>query len=135
MAARNLSAIRMGQGVRATWMLPQSLFNACRRCVMIPMLVGAAAVELADPSLLSLREIFAVARVIVGLQVVGAAVILVVHRQWAALPYAPLTLVYRLVLAYIAFETVLPLALRAVPRRPVRRALVVPRSLLSGGVS
>jgi hypothetical protein len=135
MAARNRSAIRMAQGVRATWMLPQSLFNACRRCVMIPLLVGSAAVEVADPSVLSLREIFAVARVIVGVQVVAAAVLLLVHRQYRALPYAPLTLVYRLVLAYIAFETVLTLALRDAPARARRRGPEVARSLIPGGVA
>ena len=135
MAARNLSAIRMGQGVRAVWMLPQSLFNACRRCVMIPLLVGAGAVELTDPSILSLREIFAVARLVVGVQVVGAVVLLLVHHQWWAVPYAPLTLLYRLVLAYIAFETVLTLALRPAPRRTVRRGRALPRVRFSGGVS
>jgi cellulose synthase/poly-beta-1,6-N-acetylglucosamine synthase-like glycosyltransferase len=135
MAARNLSAIRMGQGVRAVWMLPQSLLNACRRCVMIPLLVGSAAVELTDPSVLSLREIFAVARVVVGVQVVGAAVLLLLHHQYWALPYAPLTLVYRLVLAYIAFETVLTLTLRDAPRASARRCPEVPRYLIPGGVA
>ncbi|MGH8992800.1 MAG: glycosyltransferase family 2 protein [Acidimicrobiia bacterium] len=135
MAARNLSAIRMGQGVRATWMLPQSLFNACRRCVMIPLLVGSAAVEVADPSVLSMREIFAVARLVVGVQVVGAVVLLLLHRHWWALPYAPLTLVYRLVLAYIAFEAVLTLALRDAPRGSTRRSLPVHRCPIPGGVT
>jgi cellulose synthase/poly-beta-1,6-N-acetylglucosamine synthase-like glycosyltransferase len=135
MAARNLSAIRMAQGIRATWMLPQSLVNACRRCLMIPLLVGSAAVEVTDPSVLSLREIFAVARVVVGIQFVGAAVLLLVHRQYRALPYAPLTLVYRLVLAYIAFETVLTLALRDAPPAPARHRPEVPRHLIPGGVA
>ena len=140
MAARNLSAIRMVQGVRATWMLPQSLVNACRRCVMIPLLVGSAAVEVTDPSVLSFREIFAVARVIVGVQVVGAAVLLLVNRQYRALPYAPLTLVYRLVLAYIAFETVLTLAVRDGPTtagacRASARRCPDSRSLVPGGLA
>ena len=135
MAARNLSAIGMGQGVRAVWMLPQSLFNACRRCVMIPLLAGSAAVEMTDPSILSLGEIFAVARVVVGVQVVGAVVLLLVQRQYWALPYAPLTLAYRLVLAYIAFETVLTLALRDAPREPARRPVPVSRHLIPGGVA
>jgi GT2 family glycosyltransferase len=143
MAARNLSAIRMAQGVRATWMLPQSLVNAGRRCLMVPLLVGSVAVEAADPSVLSLREIFAVARVVVGVQVVAAAVLLLVHRQYRALPYAPLTLVYRLVLAYIAFETVLTLAVRDT-RGVLLRGHPVPRAegrsdfsrrLIPGGVT
>lgn len=135
MAARNLSAIRMGQGVRATWMLPQSLVNAGRRCLMIPLLVGSAAVEVADPSVLSLREIFAVARVVVGVQVVAAVALLVVHRQYRALPYAPLTLVYRLVLAYIAFETVLTLAVRDPRGVRAEGRSDFSRRLIPGGVT
>jgi hypothetical protein len=100
--------------------------------------VGAAAVEITDPSVLSFREIFAVARVVVGVQVVGAVVLLLVHRRYRALPYAPLTLAYRLVLAYIAFETVLTLALREAPASsgiPRRARSQCPRSLVPGGVA
>ncbi|MDQ3944430.1 MAG: glycosyltransferase family 2 protein [Actinomycetota bacterium] len=134
MAGRNLSSVGMCQGVRALGMLPASLLNAGRRCLMVPLLACAAAVEATDPSVLSLREVFAVARLVVGFQVVMAVVLLAVHGDYRALPYAPLTVLYRLVLAYIAFETVLTLALRDAPRALAPRSPEVPR-LIPGGLA
>jgi hypothetical protein len=70
----------------------------------------------------SLREVFAVVRILAGFQVAVAIAVLVAHRQYRALPYVPLTLGYRLFLAYVAFETVLTLVVT--PRR--RSALSSP---------
>lgn len=122
MAARNLSSISMRQGIRGLWMLPYSIINASRRCLMIPLVVSALAVETVDPSVLSLREISAMVRLLVVFQVVAAGALLVAQREFAALPFAPLTLLYRLFLAYIAFETLLTLRLKPGPRRR-RRAV------------
>jgi cellulose synthase/poly-beta-1,6-N-acetylglucosamine synthase-like glycosyltransferase len=122
MASRNRSCVSMRQGVRGVWMLPASLFTACRRCLMVPLLAGATVVEMLDPGVFSLREVFAVVRILAGFQVAVAIAVLVAHRQYRALPYVPLTLGYRLFLAYVAFETVLTLV--GTPRR--RSALSSP---------
>jgi hypothetical protein len=117
MAGRNLSTISMRQGVRGLWTFPYSLFSASRRMLMVPLLVCGAVVHTLDPEVLSLRVPFGAMRLLVGLQLAAAAAVLVAQREWGALPYVPLTVLYRLVLAYIAFETLLTLALR--PRAPL----------------
>jgi cellulose synthase/poly-beta-1,6-N-acetylglucosamine synthase-like glycosyltransferase len=121
MAGRNLSTISMRQGIRGVWMLPYSLFSASRRALMVPLLVCVVVVHTLDPAVLSFGAPFVAARVLVGLQLVSAAAVLVAHKEFRALPFVPLTVLYRLVLAYIAFETLLTLALRSgVPRRSSR---------------
>jgi glycosyltransferase involved in cell wall biosynthesis len=120
MAGRNLSTISMRQGIRGLWTFPYSLFSASRRALMVPLLVCVVVVHTLDPAVLSLRAPFGAARVLVGLQLAGAVAVLVAQREWGALPFVPLTVLYRLVLAYIAFETLLTLALR-------------PRALLTAG--
>jgi glycosyltransferase involved in cell wall biosynthesis len=112
MAGRNMSSIWMRQGARSLWNLPWSIFNASRRAMMIPVLVAALTVEILEPSVFSLREVSVVAGFLVGLQLIVISVLLIAHRKFAVLPYVPSYLVFRMLRAYIAFETVLTLRLK-----------------------
>ncbi len=112
MAGRNMSTIWMRQGLRGLWVLPWSIFNASRRTLMIPILACAGVVELLDPSVFALREISVVAGFLVGLQLVVIALLLLAYRQFAALPFVPAFLLFRMFRAYTAFETLLTLRLK-----------------------
>ena len=112
MAGRNMSTIWMRQGLRGLWILPWSIFNASRRSMMIPILVCALAVELLDPTVFALREISVVAGFLVGLQLVVVSVLLIAYRQFAAMPFVPAYLLFRMFRAYTAFETLLTLRLK-----------------------
>jgi cellulose synthase/poly-beta-1,6-N-acetylglucosamine synthase-like glycosyltransferase len=112
MAGRNISSIWMRQGARGVWNLPWSIFNASKRSMMIPILVCALTVELIDPTVFSLREVSVVAGFLVGLQLIVISVLLVAYRKFGILPFVPTYLVFRLLRAYIAFETILTLRLR-----------------------
>ncbi len=118
MAGRNMSTIWMGQGLRGVWILPWSIFNASRRTMMIPILVCALAVELLDPSVFALREISVVAGFLVGLQLVVVSVLLLAYRQFAAIPFVPAYLLFRMFRAYTAFETLLTLRLKPATAGP-----------------
>lgn len=112
MAGRNMSTIWMRQGLRGLWVLPWSIFNASRRSMMIPVLVCALVVELLDPAVFALREISVVAGFLIGLQLVVIAILLLVYRQFAAVPFVPVFLLFRMFRAYTAFETLLTLRLK-----------------------
>jgi glycosyltransferase involved in cell wall biosynthesis len=112
MAGRNMSSIWMRQGARSLWNLPWSIFNASRRAMMIPVLVAALTVEILEPSVFSLREVSVVAGFLVGLQLIVISLLLIAHRRFAVLPYVPSYLLFRMLRAYIAFETVLTLRLK-----------------------
>jgi cellulose synthase/poly-beta-1,6-N-acetylglucosamine synthase-like glycosyltransferase len=112
MARRNMSSIWMRQGARSLWNLPWSIFNASRRAMMIPVLVAALTVEILEPSVFSLREVSVVAGFLVGLQLIVISLLLIAHRRFAVLPYVPSYLLFRMLRAYIAFETVLTLRLK-----------------------
>ena len=112
MAGRNMSTIWMGQGLRGLWVLPWSIFNASRRTLMIPILACALVVELIDPNVFALREISVVAGFLVGLQLIVIALLLLAYRQFAAVPFLPAFLLFRMFRAYTAFETLLTLRLK-----------------------
>jgi cellulose synthase/poly-beta-1,6-N-acetylglucosamine synthase-like glycosyltransferase len=112
MAGRNMSIIWMRQGLRGLWILPWSIFNASRRSMMIPILVCAFVVELLDPTVFALREISVVAGFLIGLQLVVISVLLLAYRQFAAMPFVPAYLLFRMFRAYTAFETLLTLRLK-----------------------
>lgn len=118
MAARNMSGIRHGQGVRSVVLLPWSLFNAGRRVLMVPVLLTAGAVELVEPEVFDLRELSMVVGFLVGVQLLVIAGLLVWSRHPRALLYLPGYVVFRMFRAYIAFETVLTLQLRPGRRSP-----------------
>jgi cellulose synthase/poly-beta-1,6-N-acetylglucosamine synthase-like glycosyltransferase len=133
MAGRNISSIWMRQGARALWNLPWSIFNAGRRSLMIPVLVCALTVELVSPSVFSLREVSVVAGFLVGLQLFVISVLLIVHGRFRVLPFVPGYILFRLLRAYIAFETILTLRLKgdwADGHEPLERQLeVVPEGV------
>ena len=112
MAGRNMSSIWMRQGLRGVWVLPWSIFNASRRTMMIPVLACALVVGVLDPSVFDLREISVVAGFLVGLQLIVIALLLLANRQFAALPFVPAFLLFRMFRAYTAFETILTLRLK-----------------------
>ena len=130
MAGRNMSTIWMRQGLRGVWILPWSIFNASRRSMMIPILVCAVVVEFLDPTVFALREISVVAGFLVGLQLVVVSVLLLAYRQFAAIPFVPAYLLFRMFRAYTAFETLLTLRLK--PATAEASAATTPGGRLSG---
>jgi cellulose synthase/poly-beta-1,6-N-acetylglucosamine synthase-like glycosyltransferase len=130
MAGRNMSTIWMRQGLRGVWILPWSIFNASRRSMMIPILVCAVVVEFLDPTVFALREISVVAGFLVGLQLVVVSVLLLANRQFAAIPFVPAYLLFRMFRAYTAFETLLTLRLK--PATADAGAATTPGGRLSG---
>ncbi len=119
MAARNMSMIWMRQGLRGVFLLPWAILNACRRSVMIPILLCALTVEAIEPAAFSLREVSLVGGFVVGLQVVFVTTLLVAYRQFRAIPAVPAYVVFRLFRAFIALEALLTLRLSAAPAAPV----------------
>jgi cellulose synthase/poly-beta-1,6-N-acetylglucosamine synthase-like glycosyltransferase len=117
MAGRNMSTIWMRQGARGLWILPWSIFNASRRAVTVPILVGAITVEIIEPAVLSLREISTIAGFIVGLQLIVIAALLLTHRRFAVIPFLPAYLVFRIFRAYVALEALLTLPLAPAARK------------------
>ncbi|MGH2946148.1 MAG: hypothetical protein ACRDPC_07815 [Solirubrobacteraceae bacterium] len=81
----------------------------------------ALSVELADPSVLSMRQVSLVGGAVLSLQLAVIAALLLAHREFRALAAAPTYLLFRLFRAYVALETLLTLRLRASPARPVVR--------------
>jgi cellulose synthase/poly-beta-1,6-N-acetylglucosamine synthase-like glycosyltransferase len=124
MAARNLSIVWMRQGLRGLWLLPWSILNCSRRSLTLPVLACALAVELADLTVFSIRQISLVGGVVLSLQLAVIVVLLLAHRQFRALAAAPTYLLFRLFRKYVALETLLTLRLRTSPARP---PLSVPR--------
>lgn len=112
MAARNMSAVRMRQGARALCLLPWAILNSSRRCLMIPILMCAATVELIEPTVFTLREVSVIGGFIVGLQLLVITIVLLGHRKWETIPYVPLYLVFRVFRAYVALEALLSLQLK-----------------------
>jgi cellulose synthase/poly-beta-1,6-N-acetylglucosamine synthase-like glycosyltransferase len=117
MAGRNMSTIWMRQGARGLWILPWSILNASRRVLMIPVLVGAATVEVVDPTVLALRDVSVIAGFIVVLQLIVIFALLLAHRQFRVIPFLPAYLVFRIFRAYVAFEALLTLLLKPEARK------------------
>jgi len=121
MAARNLSIISMRQGIRGLMLSPWSILNSSRRTLTMPMVVCALAVELADPSVFSMREICLVTGAVVSLQLAVIGVLLLAHRQFRALLSMPTFLAFRVFRAYVTLESLLTLRLRPLSHRPAAR--------------
>jgi cellulose synthase/poly-beta-1,6-N-acetylglucosamine synthase-like glycosyltransferase len=126
MAARNLSIISMRQGLRGLMLLPWSILNASRRSLTMPVLVCAPAVELADPTVFSMREICLVTGAVLSLQLAVICVLLLAHRQFRALLTVPSFLAFRVFRAYVTLESLLTLRLRPSSRRPATRRPLAP---------
>jgi Glycosyltransferase like family 2 len=108
-AGRNISSIRMLQGVRAVWSLPWAVAGACRRAFTLPVFTGAGALAAVNPSTVTLREVALFGGIVMGMHIVVLIVISVRHRMWRLLPYLPLYLAFRLFKLYVALEAVLSL--------------------------
>ena len=61
-----------------------------------------------------------VAGFLVGLQLVVVSLLLIAYRQFAAIPFVPAYLVFRMFRAYTAFETLLTLRLKPATVEPVQ---------------
>jgi cellulose synthase/poly-beta-1,6-N-acetylglucosamine synthase-like glycosyltransferase len=122
MAARNMSMIWMRQGLRGLFLLPWAILNACRRSVMVPLLLCALTVEAIEPAAFSLREVSLVGGFVVGVQIVFVTTLLVAYRQFGAIPAIPAYIVFRLFRAFVALEALLTLRLsgRAAALAPER---------------
>ena len=67
---------------------------------------------------------------LVGLQLVVVSVLLLAYRQFAAIPFVPAYLLFRMFRAYTAFETLLTLRLKPATAGPA--AATTPGARLSG---
>jgi hypothetical protein len=101
------------------------------------VLACALAVELADLTVFSIRQISLVGGVVLSLQLAVIVVLLLAHRQFRALAAAPTYLLFRLFRKYVALETLLTLRLRTSPARPPlsvpRMGMDRPNELSEGG--
>ena len=75
-----------------------------------------AVVGLLDSSVFDLRQISVVAGFLVGLQLIVITLLLLANRQFAAVPFVPAFLLFRMFRAYTAFETILTLRLKPAAR-------------------
>ena len=116
-----MSIISMRQGMRGLMLLPWSILNSSRRTLTLPVVVGALAVELADPSVFSMREIGLVTGAVLSLQLAVICVLLLAHRQFRALLTVPTFLAFRVFRAYVTLESLLTLRLRPSSRGPATR--------------
>ncbi len=111
-AARNGSGVGMAQGLRCLWMLPWSTLNACRRALMVPVLLVAGILALTHPDVITLREVAVIGGIIVGVHVAMVVVMLLAYRRWRYLPYVPVYLLFRAFKLYVAMEALLTLEVR-----------------------
>jgi cellulose synthase/poly-beta-1,6-N-acetylglucosamine synthase-like glycosyltransferase len=123
MAARNLSIVRMRQGIRGMLLLPWSILNSARRSLMLPLLACAVAVELTYPAVFSMREISLMAGAVVTVQLAVIAVLLLAHRQFRALLTLPSFVAFRVFRAWVTLESLFTLRLRSSRRTATRRSL------------
>lgn len=112
-AARNLSAITMRQGVRGTVIMPWSLVSVMRRSIIVPTIVYAILVMIIDPSTIFLRNGATIGALIVGYSFTIVALILIAYRQFGLLLLVPAYMGYRVVRAYLALEMLFSLPLKA----------------------
>ena len=110
MIGRNRSAIWMRQGVRGVWMLPWASFMMFRKLMLIPFATAAAAMIIANPSTLPLREVAAAGAILLGVQLVQMVIVLLVFGKPSLVAVLPSYLIFRLVVTYYALETLLTLA-------------------------
>ena len=110
MIGRNRSAIWMRQGLRGVWMLPWAAFMMFRKLMLIPFGVAAAAMILAHPSTLPLREVAAAGAILLGVQLIQMIVVLLCYGKPALVLVLPSYLIFRLIVTYYALEALLTLA-------------------------
>ena len=113
---RNLSCIRQFQGARGAVTLPWALVNACRRSVMLPLLLCAGVTGLVSPGEISLRQVAMIGGILLGVHLVTVAILLMAHGSARLLPWLPLYFAFRVYKLYIAFEALLTLRLRSSTR-------------------
>jgi len=109
MIGRNRSAIWMCQGVRGMWMLPWASFVMFRKLMLIPFAIAASAMIIAHPSTLPLREVAAAGAIVIGMQLLQMSVVLLMFGKPSLVAVLPSYLIFRLIVTYYAFETLLTL--------------------------
>jgi cellulose synthase/poly-beta-1,6-N-acetylglucosamine synthase-like glycosyltransferase len=131
-AARNRSTIWMRQGLRGFWFLPASIFNGCRRSMVLPALVYLGILWLlARDSFEFPHQILAVGGEFLGLHMVLMIAVLAIYRELGKLRILPMYAAFNVFRLYISLETLLTLPLssadrpsfpRSSPSRPVGEA-------------
>src|SRR5207302_9124976 len=106
------SSILLRQRLRGMLLLPWCALTACRRSLTLPLLVAVAVVSAVDPALLTFRQVAVVGGIVVGAHLLIIVLLLVARRRFAALPFVPLYVVFRIFKLYVAFESLLTLELR-----------------------
>jgi cellulose synthase/poly-beta-1,6-N-acetylglucosamine synthase-like glycosyltransferase len=117
-AGRNVSAIRMHQGVRGVWSLPWAIVSTCRRAFTIPVFTGAAAFAAVSPGVLTLRQVALFGGIVMGVHTFTLICLACGHRAWRLLPYIPAYLAFRVFKLYVALESILSLRVRASAPEP-----------------
>jgi len=114
--ARNWSCIRGLQGTRGVMTLPWSFVNACRRAVMLPLLLAAGVAGVVSPGLISLRQVAVIGGIMLGVHLVTVAILLVAYGRARLLLWLPMYFGFRVYKLYVAFEALLTLRLRTPSR-------------------
>lgn len=112
MAARNLSAIPMRQGIRGVWLLPWTVLSGCRRLVAIPLILHLAIAQALGHPVLSVPRGPATLALALTFSLFLPTLILLAYRQFDVVPFIPTYVAFALFRSYIGLETVLTLRLR-----------------------
>jgi cellulose synthase/poly-beta-1,6-N-acetylglucosamine synthase-like glycosyltransferase len=115
--SRNVSSIGMMQGVRALWLLPNSLWRVFRRVLMVLILVYGLLAVVIDPSVISLRDGAALGAILFGPSGLLTLVTLVIYRKFNLIPFLPGYLFFRLLRAYFSIDMLFSLSLKPIENR------------------
>jgi cellulose synthase/poly-beta-1,6-N-acetylglucosamine synthase-like glycosyltransferase len=113
-AARNMSAIWMGQGSRGLWFLPLAIFSGARRAMTLPALVFLAAMyPLSRGSFELPPHTLALGGALAGVSLIVMIPLLLLYRELPALRAAPTYLAFHAFRLHVCLETLLTLPVKA----------------------
>jgi cellulose synthase/poly-beta-1,6-N-acetylglucosamine synthase-like glycosyltransferase len=127
-AARNMSAIWMGQGFRGLWFLPLAVFGGARRAMTLPALVFLIALHpLGRGSFALPPHTLAVGGAVVGLSLIVMIPLLLLYRELPAVRAAPTYIAFHAFRLHMSLETLLTLPVKGKASR-----VSIPVSALEG---
>jgi cellulose synthase/poly-beta-1,6-N-acetylglucosamine synthase-like glycosyltransferase len=127
-AARNMSAMWMGQGSRGLWFLPLAVFGGARRAMTLPALVFLIALHpLGGGSFALPPHTLAVGGAVVGLSLIVMIPLLLLYRELPAVRAAPTYIAFHAFRLHMSLETLLTLPVKGKASR-----VSIPVSALEG---
>jgi hypothetical protein len=116
-AARDMSAIWLGQRLRGLWFLPTAIFNGARRAMTLPALVFLLALYPCGRGSFTIPpDALAVGGAVVGLSLIVMIPLLFLYRQLSAVRAAPAYIAFHAFRLHVCLETLLTLPVKGKPR-------------------